>query len=103
MTLLGSTFLSKNLTTVFSETVTSLKSVGTLPVTTVEWERCFFTLNWIKTFLENAMGQDRLITLAVLSTARHTVTSVPDFNQKAIDVFSRTKNIRSSTICKMLG
>jgi len=43
----------KNHTIVFSEIVTSLTIAGTLPVTTVERERCFFTLNWIKTFFQN--------------------------------------------------
>jgi len=96
VTLLGYTFLLKKTTQqFFSETVTSLTIAGTLPVTTMERERCFFTLNCIKIFFQNSMGQDRLFTSAVLSTTRHTVISVPDFNQKAIDAFSRTKNGRS--------
>jgi hypothetical protein len=42
-----------------------LKILITLPVTTAELERCFSTLNRIKSFLENTMGERRLKSLVM--------------------------------------
>jgi hypothetical protein len=50
-----------NLSETFSEAVKLLNILCTLPMTTVESERCFSTLKRIKTFLRNTMGQSRLV------------------------------------------
>jgi hypothetical protein len=47
-----------------------------------------------KTFSQNTVSQDKLNTLAVLSTARQFITAIPDFNQEVTYVFSRTTNRR---------
>ena len=58
-----------NLQETFSETVALLNILITTPMTTAEAERCFSTLKRIKTFLRNAMGQELLNALAMLSGA----------------------------------
>ncbi|KAI3353812.1 hypothetical protein L3Q82_005037 [Scortum barcoo] len=62
-----------------SETVALLNILITTPMTTAEAERCFSTLKRIKTFLRNAMGQERLNALAMLSMERELVRNMPDF------------------------
>ena len=65
-------FLSdNNLKTVFTETYKLADIICTTPMSTSECERCFSTLNRIKTFLRNTMLQDRLNALAVLSTEKN--------------------------------
>uniref|UniRef100_A0A6P7F220 Uncharacterized protein LOC114325145 n=1 Tax=Diabrotica virgifera virgifera TaxID=50390 RepID=A0A6P7F220_DIAVI len=62
-------FINNNLCDTFSECVKLLTVLCTLPMTTVESERCFSTLKRIKTFLrKNTMGEDRLCALAMLLT-----------------------------------
>ena len=51
-------------------------------MTTAEAERCLSTLKRIKTFLRNAMGQERLNALAMLSMERELVLNMRDFNEK---------------------
>jgi len=46
--------------TVVTETVTLLKNVVTLPMTTMENDRCFPTVNWVKMVSQNTMDQDKL-------------------------------------------
>lgn len=53
-----------NLQDTLSETVSLLNILITTPMTTSESERCFSTLNRIKTFLRNSMAQDHLNALA---------------------------------------
>ncbi|KAL2085015.1 hypothetical protein ACEWY4_020533 [Coilia grayii] len=68
--------MSYNLRDTFSETVALLNIIITTPMTTSEAERCFSTLNRIKTFLRNSMGQERLNALAMLSMERKLVLGI---------------------------
>ncbi|XP_076831748.1 uncharacterized protein LOC143477109 isoform X3 [Brachyhypopomus gauderio] len=83
--------LRYNLQETFSETVTLLNILITTPMTTAEGERCFSTLKRIKTFLRNAMGQEHLNALAMLSMERELVKNMPDFNERVIDHFAGFK------------
>lgn len=87
-------FMNNNLSETFSETVNLLTLLCTLPMTTVESERCFSTLNRIKTFLRNTMGQDRLSALAMLSIEKSFVKGICDFNERVIQHFSTAKERR---------
>ncbi|XP_071371696.1 zinc finger MYM-type protein 1-like [Centroberyx affinis] len=71
-----------NLQETLYETVALLNILITTPMTTAEAERCFSTLKRIKTFLRNAMGQERLNALAMLSMERELVRNMPDFNER---------------------
>ena len=82
--------LRYNLQETFSETVNILI---TTPMTTAE--RCFSTLKRIKTFLRNAMGQERLNALAMLSMERELVRNMPDFNERVTDHFAAFKERRA--------
>ncbi|KAF2905734.1 hypothetical protein ILUMI_00447 [Ignelater luminosus] len=86
-------FIQNGLTRAFSESVKLLKIIVTLPMTTVENERCFSTLKRIKTFLKNnnKMSQDRLNALATLSISKKLIQSIPEFNRLVIDEFSELK------------
>lgn len=88
-------FVENNLQDTFSETVTLLKILITTPMTTAESERCFSTLKRIKTFLRNAMSQDRLNALAMLSMEKKLVKDIPDFNQRVIERFASLKDRRA--------
>lgn len=83
-------FINNNL----SESVKLLTILCTLPMTTVESERCFSTLKRIKTFLRNTMGQERLSALAMLSIEKQFVNSIHNFNERVIDHFANTKGRR---------
>lgn len=65
-----------------------------MPMTTVESERCFSTLNRIKIFLRNTMGQERLSALAMLSIEKTFTRSIPNFNERVIDHFAGTNERR---------
>uniref|UniRef100_UPI003AAA4C33 uncharacterized protein n=1 Tax=Centroberyx gerrardi TaxID=166262 RepID=UPI003AAA4C33 len=84
-----------NLQETLSETVALLNILITTPMTTAEAERCFSTLKRIKTFLRNAMGQERLNALAMLSMERELVRNMPDFNERVIDHFAALKERRA--------
>ncbi|XP_070822084.1 zinc finger MYM-type protein 1-like [Chaetodon trifascialis] len=84
-----------NLQETFSETVALLNILITTPMTTAEAERCFSTLKRIKTFLRNAMGQERLNALAMLSMERELVRNMSDFNERVIDHFAALKERRA--------
>lgn len=86
--------LNMNLSETFSETVKLLNILCTLPMTTVESERCFSTLKRIKTFLRNTMGQSRLCALAMLSIEKKLVKNIPNFNEKVMDHFANQKERR---------
>lgn len=87
-------FINMNLSETFSEAVNLLNILCTLPMTTVESERCFSTLKRVKTFLRNTMGQSRLSALSMLSIEKSLVKSIPNFNEKVIDYFAETKERR---------
>ncbi|KAI4466306.1 hat family c-terminal dimerization region [Holotrichia oblita] len=77
-------FMNNNLSETFSETVNLLTLLCTLPMPTVERERCFSTLNRIKTFLRNTMGQDRLSALAMLSIEKSFIKGICDYNEQRV-------------------
>lgn len=87
-------FINMNLSETFSEAVKLLNILCTLPMTTVESERCFSTLKRVKTFLRNTMGQPRLSALSMLSIEKTLVKSIPNFNEKVIDYFAELKDRR---------
>lgn len=81
-------FMQNNLQDIFSETVALLKILITTPMTTSEAERCFSTLKRIKTFSKNAVSQDHLNALAMLSVEKTLVRNMPDFNKRVIEKFA---------------
>lgn len=86
--------VDNNLEKSFNESTKLLKLVLTVPMTSVEAERCFSTLNRIKTFLRNSMCQERLTALAMLSIEKDLIMEIPDFNQRVIDKFAAMKERR---------
>lgn len=92
--------LANNLQKTFSETVALLNILITTPMTTAESERCFSTLNRIKTFLRNTMSEDRLNAVAMLSMEKKLVESIPDFNHRVIDRFASLKERRAKFMYK---
>ncbi|KAM3858515.1 zinc finger MYM-type protein 1-like [Diretmus argenteus] len=88
-------FMGNNLQDTFSETVALLKILITTPMTTGESERCFSTLNRIKTFLRNATSQDHLNALAMLSMEKKLVKDIPDFNHRVTEKFASLKERRA--------
>jgi hypothetical protein len=84
-------FINMNLSETFSEAMKLLNILCTLPMTTVESERCFSTLKRVKTFLRNTMGQSRLSALSMLSIEKTLVKNIPNFNEKVIDHFAELK------------
>ncbi|CAH1112705.1 unnamed protein product [Psylliodes chrysocephalus] len=80
----------RNLTECFSETVTLLKLICTIPMTGVESERCFSTSQRIKSLLRNTMQQqERLNSLAMLSIEKEMISSIADFNARSTQKWCR--------------
>lgn len=97
-------FLNKNnLQDGLSETCKLLDIICTTPMTTSECERCFSTLKRIKSFLRNTMGQERLNALAMLSIEKQLVQSIPDFDNKVINLFATKKERRMDFNYKCVG
>nr|CAH7741790.1 unnamed protein product [Callosobruchus chinensis] len=65
-------------------------------------EQWFSTLKRIKTFLRSTMAEDRLNALAVLSIEKKFVQSIPDFDNKVIEIFSTKKARRMDFMYKTL-
>lgn len=91
---------NNNLKKVLTETYKLLDIICTTPMSTAECERCFSTLKRIKTFLRSTMSEDRLNALAVLSIENKFGQSIPDFDNRVIDVFSSMKNRRMDFMYK---
>ena len=87
-------FVNNNLEEVFQEVVTLLRIIITIPMTTSEPERCFSSLNRVKTFLQNTMSQERLTALAMLSIEKKLLNECKDFNTRFIEKFAAKKNRR---------
>ncbi|XP_030762931.1 zinc finger MYM-type protein 1-like [Sitophilus oryzae] len=92
--------VSNNLQEVFREVIKLLKILVTMPMTTVEAERDFSTLNRIKTFLRSTMCQERLNALACLTIEQRLIRSISDFNERVIDKFAKQKDRRIELIFK---
>lgn len=69
-------------------------------MTTAEAERCFSTLNRVKTFLRNTMGESRLSALCMLSIENAFIKKDPNFNEKVIEKFASAKQRRIDLIYK---
>ena len=69
-------------------------------MTTSEAERCFSTLNRIKTFLRNSMTEDRLTSLSMLSIEKKFISEIDNFNDKVITKFANRKERRIDLIYK---
>nr|CAH7720856.1 unnamed protein product [Callosobruchus chinensis] len=82
------------------ETFKLLDIICTTTISTTESERCFSTLKRIKTFLRSTMTEDRLNALAVLSIEKKFVQSIPDFDNKVIEIFSTKKARRMEIMYK---
>nr|CAI5869884.1 unnamed protein product [Callosobruchus analis] len=94
-------FISDNsLEKVLRETYKLLDIICTTPMSTAECERCFSTLKRIKTLLRSTMTENLLNALAVLSIEKKFVQSIPDFDNKVIDVFSSKKAWRMDFMYK---
>nr|CAI5849443.1 unnamed protein product [Callosobruchus analis] len=89
-----------NLDKVLRETYKLLNIICTTPMSTAECERCHSTLKRIKTFLRSTMTEARLNALAVLSIEKKFVQSIPDFDNKVVDVFSSKKEKRMDFMYK---
>lgn len=92
-----------NIQEFFCETFKLLKIIVTMPMTTVEAERCFSTLKRIKDYLRNTMGEDRLNALAMLSTEKNFIENISNFNDRVIDKFAKQKNRRMDFCFKEVG
>lgn len=82
------------------ETRKLLEIVITTPMTTSEVERCFSTINRIKTFLRNSMSEDRLTSLSMLSIEKKFISEIDNFNDKVITKFATRKERRIDLIYK---
>ncbi|KAK4879423.1 hypothetical protein RN001_007569 [Aquatica leii] len=87
-------FRENNLHLDFSETCLVLHIIVTMPMTTAEAERCFSTLQRIKTFLRSTMSQDRLAALPMLSIEKQMIQNIPNFNELVIEEFISKKDRR---------
>ncbi|GBN36772.1 hypothetical protein AVEN_161214-1 [Araneus ventricosus] len=76
--------IENNFQTTFSETYKLLLIIVTIPITTVEAERCFSTLKRVKTFSRSTMSEDRLNALAMLSIEKRMTNGIPKFNGNVI-------------------
>ena len=63
-------------------------------MTTMENERCFPKLNWVKIFLQNTMDRDKPTAWAMLSNAKQFTAPTPEMKQKVTEVYSKTKITR---------
>lgn len=93
--------MANNLQDTFAETVSLLNILITTPMTTAESERCFSTLNRIKTFLRNTMAQDRLNALAMLSIEKKMARGIHDFNSRVIEKFASQKDRRAKILIQI--
>ena len=92
--------IKNNLGDTLKETRKLLEIVITTPMTTSEAERCFSTLNRIKTFLRNSMTEDRLTSLSMLSIEKKFISEINNFNDKVITKFANRKERRIDLIYK---
>ena len=74
-------FIDENgLNETFSEVSKLLEIALVTPTSTADSERCFSTMKRIKSFLRNAMSQERLNSLACLSIHKEYISEIRDFN-----------------------
>ncbi|KAJ3620532.1 hypothetical protein MTP99_004473 [Tenebrio molitor] len=78
----------------FPEITKVLKILVTIPITTSETERCFSTLNNIKSYLRNTVSEDRLTALAMISIEHSMIEAIPNFSEKVIEKFVADDQVR---------
>ncbi|CAH1103534.1 unnamed protein product [Psylliodes chrysocephalus] len=78
----------------FHETLKLLGILITIPMSTSEAERCFSMFKRIKTFLRNTMKEERLSALGMMSTEKHFLNGIENFNNKVIENFATKKERR---------
>ena len=89
-------FINENgLDETFSEDSKLLEIVLVTPILTADSERSFSTMKQIKTFLRNAVLQDRLNCLACLSIHMEFISKITDYNYKVINIFAQIKDRRA--------
>ena len=86
--------IENNLDEVLSETTKLIKILLTIPMTTSEPERCFSTLNRIKSFLRSTMNQERLNALAIISIEKKFFNNNQEIKEKIINLFVQNKKRR---------
>lgn len=75
----------------FEEVITLLRFIITIPMITVEAGRDLSTLKRIKILLKSTMDEERLSTLAMMSTEKEMIHKLFDFNERVIDRFANRK------------
>ncbi|KRT79047.1 hypothetical protein AMK59_8168, partial [Oryctes borbonicus] len=90
-------FFNNNLNETFSETVKLLTILCTLPMATVESDRCFSTLKRVKSFLRSTIDREKLSALSMLSIEKSLICSIINYNERVINHFADSK-VRSMTL-----
>ena len=89
-------FINENgLDETFSEDSKLLEIVLVTPILIADSERSFSTMKQIKTFLRNAVLQDRLNCLACLPIHMEYISKITDYNYKVINIFAQIKDRRA--------
>ena len=83
-----------NLTKIFNKTTKLLRTLITIPMTSVDAERTFSSLKRIKTFLRNTMGHSRLSSLSVISIGRDLLKNCTKFKEEVMEKFVSQKERR---------
>lgn len=76
----------------FKEITKALKILVTIPMSTSETERCFPTMNLIKSYLRNTMTDERPTAMTMLSIEQSMIREIPDFNEQVVEKFISEKN-----------
>ena len=87
-------FLDSNLDQTFVEMTRLIKILITVPMTTVEAERCFSTLRRVKDYLSSTMNNERLNDLAAVTIERRMLKSDVEFKEKVMEKFIHFKKRR---------
>lgn len=76
----------------FSETLTIMHIILTLPISTASNERFFSSLKRVKSYLRSSMGDDRTSDLMIINVEKEDANTI-DLNN-AVDKFAMLKNRR---------
>ncbi|XP_068086206.1 zinc finger MYM-type protein 1 [Anabrus simplex] len=83
--------LTSSIQDTFPEITKLLRILVTTPMMTAEPERCFTSVDRIKTFLRNTIPHQGLSALAMLAVEKNLVANIEGFNSKVIDKFCSRK------------
>ncbi|XP_076046726.1 zinc finger MYM-type protein 1-like [Oratosquilla oratoria] len=92
--------LENELDEVLSEITKLIKILLTIPMTTLEPERCFSTLKRIKSFLRSTMNPEKLNAHAVLSVEKKFLNSHLEIKEKIINLFAQSETRKMDFIFK---